>query len=321
MTAPVSFALVGTGTMGSLHARVIAQSPRARLARVVEPRADVGREIAQRYGAEWVPDLADLSGVDAVVVAAPTEYHRDVAEQVLAADRPLLIEKPVCGNLAETEEVVALAEKRGLPLLCGLLERFNPAVLTALALACDPVHVTVTRHSPYAPRIRTGVAWDLLVHDVDLAIQLFGGATPSAVRGTLGHFHPDSEPGAEDVAEAVLTFGDRALAHVSASRIGQRKIRTLAIGEVDRLIEADLIRKHVTIYRHVSLDAATPDGRGYRQQSIMEVPELLSNQEPLAAQLDHFLDILAGRLDADAERQRILPAHRAVASVIDGNRP
>jgi predicted dehydrogenase len=319
VTAPVRFALVGTGVMGSLHARVIAQSERARLATVVEPRETVGREIADRYGAAWAPDLASLSDVEAVVVAAPTEYHHGLAEQVLNADKPLLIEKPVCSNLGEAEEIVAMAEKRRLPLLCGLLERFNPAVLTALALVSRPVHLTVTRHSPYAPRIRTGVAWDLLVHDVDLAIQAFGGQEPTSVRGSLGYFHPASEPGAEDVADAVLTFGDGALANVSASRIGQRKVRTLVISEVDRLVEADLIRKDVTIYRHVSLDAATPDGRGYRQQSIMEVPELTSNREPLAAQLDHFLDILAGRVDMDVERRRILPAHRAVASVFENH--
>ncbi|MFG3707804.1 Gfo/Idh/MocA family protein [Micromonospora sp. NPDC047670] len=319
MTAKLRFALVGTGVMGSLHARVIAQSDRAELARVIEPRRSVGQQIAERYGAGWAPNADDLSDVDAVVIAAPTEFHHGLADQVLAADKPLLIEKPVCGSLAETEEIVATAGKRGVPLLCGLLERFNPAVLTALALVDRPVHLTATRHSPYAPRIRTGVAWDLLIHDVDLAIQAFGGEEPAAVRGTFGHFHPDSLAEAEDVAETVLSFGSGALANVSASRIGQRKVRTLVISEVDRLIEADLIRKDVTIYRHVSSDAATPDGRGYRQQSIIEVPELLTNREPLAAQLDHFLDIVAGTADADVERQRILPAHRVVGRLFADN--
>ncbi|MFG2057290.1 Gfo/Idh/MocA family protein [Micromonospora sp. NPDC048930] len=318
MTAKLRLALVGTGAMGSLHARVIAQSDRAELAKVIEPRRSVGQQVAERYGAGWAPDLAELSDVDAVVVAAPTEIHHGLADQVLNADKPLLIEKPVCGSLAETEEIVALSEKRGVPLLCGLLERFNPAVRTALALVDRPVHLTATRHSPYAPRIRTGVAWDLLIHDVDLAIQAFRGAEPVSVQGTLGYFHPDSVSGAEDVAETVLSFGDGALANVSASRIGQRKVRTLVISEVDRLIEADLIRKDVTIYRHVSSDAATPDGRGYRQQSIIEVPELITNREPLAAQLDHFLDILAGTADADEERRRILPAHRAVGALFAG---
>ncbi|MEV4410526.1 Gfo/Idh/MocA family oxidoreductase [Catellatospora sp. NPDC049609] len=316
MTAKPRFALVGTGVMGSLHARVIAQSDRAELVRIIEPREAAGRDIADRFGAAWTPEL-DLSDVDAVVVAAPTELHHGLAEQVLNEDKALLIEKPVCSSLADTEAIVGLSEKRGVPLLCGLLERFNPAVVTALALVDKPVHLTAARHSPYAPRIRTGVAWDLLVHDVDLAIQAFGGQEPTAVRGTLGQFHPSSVPGAEDIAETVFTFGGGGMANVSASRIGQRKVRTLVISEVDRLIEADLIRRDVTIYRHVSLDAATPDGRGYRQQSIIEVPELATNREPLAAQLDHFLDILSGAADADLERRRLLPAHRVVSRVIE----
>ena len=316
MTARLRFALVGTGVMGSLHARVISQSDRCRLARVVEPRETIGREVAARFGAEWTPELGNLSGIDAVVIAAPTELHYGLADHVLNADKPLLIEKPVCSNLGESEELVASAEKRGVPIVCGLLERFNPAVLTAFSLIDKPVHFTATRHSPYAPRIRTGVAWDLLVHDVDLAIQAFGGQEPTAVRGSLGYFHPNSLAGAEDVAEAMLAFSSGALANVSASRIGQRKVRKLMINEMDRLIEADLIRRDVTIYRHVSLDAATPDGRGYRQQSIIEVPELVTSREPLAAQLDHFLDILVGKMDADVERRRILPAHRVVGRVI-----
>ena len=317
MSANPRILLVGTGTMGSLHARVLAGSDRCDLVRVAEPREDAGRMIAERYDAQWSPEIGDLSDVDAVVIAAATEYHHGLAVEVLNQDKPLLIEKPVCPGIEASEEVVALSAQRGVPLMCGLLERYNPAVLTALSLVDNPVHVTATRHSPYAPRIRTGVSWDLLVHDVDLAIRVFGGQDPTDVQGTFGYFHPTSVQGAEDVAETVLGFANGGLATVSASRIGQRKVRSLTITEVDRLIEADLLRRDVTIYRHVSNDAATPDGRGYRQQTIIEIPELISAREPLAAQLDHFLDIVAGKADADAERSAILPSHRVVAKVFD----
>ncbi|HEX6499592.1 MAG TPA: Gfo/Idh/MocA family oxidoreductase [Micromonosporaceae bacterium] len=312
------FLLVGAGSMGALHARVVSQSDRAVLVRVVDPRQSVGVQVAERHGAAWNPEFGDLSGVDAVIVASPTETHQDIATGVLDAGVPLLIEKPVCAGLQTSEEIVALAEKRGVPLMCGLLERFNPAVLTAMSLVDNPVHVMATRHSPYAPRIRTGVAWDLLVHDVDLAIRAFGGDEPRQVRGSVGQFHPYSEAEAEDVAETLMTFPMGGMATISASRIGQRKLRSLVISEVDRLIEADLIRRDVTIYRHVSLDAATPDGRGYRQQTIIEIPELVSGREPLAAQLDRFLDMLDGSVDVDEERRSIMPAHRVVARVLDG---
>ena len=307
-------ALVGTGSMGLLHARVVSGNQRTELVRVVEPREDAGRACAERFGTRWVAILDDLSDVDAVVLASATESHHALAMEILKQGKPLLVEKPVTNNLAAAEEIVALSAAADVPLMCGFVERFNPAVLTALALAHEPVHLMARRHGPYAPRIRTGVAWDLLVHDVDVALRLFGSA-PTRVTSGAGYFHPDSEPGAEDAVDAVLSF-PAGMAAVSASRLGQRKVRSLVISELDRMIELDLIRRDVTIYRHVSHDAATPDGLGYRQQAVIEIPELVSTREPLAAQLDHFLDLLEGKPDAAVERASILPAHQVIATVL-----
>lgn len=300
--------------MGSHHARVISQSDRAELAILVDPRESIGRKVAERYGAQWVPELPALTDLDAVVVAAATEAHYDLAMQVLSQDRPLLIEKPVADNLLRTKEILDRAGERDLPLMCGLLERYNPAVLTARSLLENPLHVIATRHSPYAPRIRTGVAWDLLVHDVDLAINVIG-KVPTTVDATLGFFHPDSVPLAEDVAETVLGFPNGAIARISASRVGQRKIRRLSVYELDRLIEIDLLRRDVTIYRHVS-ENSVDDGRGYRQQTVIEIPELVTSQEPLTTQFTRFLDVIDGTVDAAAERDTILPSHEVIDKVI-----
>jgi predicted dehydrogenase len=316
MTAQLKIALIGVGSMGSLHARVIAQSERAALTRVIDPRADAGQAVAEKYESAWTPEIGDLSDVDAVVLASATETHHKLALEVLEAGKPLLVEKPVCADLAQTEEVLSLSAERDLPIMCGLLERYNPAVMTALELIDEPVHVRAVRHSPYAPRIRTGVAWDLLVHDVDIAIQCFRGQEPVEVSAGVGQFHPSSVPGAEDVVDTVLRFGSGAVATISASRIGQRKIRSLVVYELERLIEVDLLQRTVSVYRNVSQDASSPDGRGYRQQSVIEIPELVTAREPLATQLDRFVDLVAGKVDAADERARILPSHRTVASVM-----
>lgn len=306
--------LVGAGSMGANHARVIANSASARLVALVDPNEEVGRTAADRYGAVWTPELPSLSDVDAVVVAAATESHRTLALDVLDQGVPLLVEKPVTADLPSTEEIVALAQSRDIPLMCGLLERYNPAVLTALSILDAPFHIAITRHSPYAPRIRTGVAWDLLVHDVDLAIR-FMGDTPVAVDSRLGYFHPASIEGSEDVAESVLQFGNGGIAQISASRVGQRKIRQMSIYEAERLIEVDLLRRDVTVYHHVSENSADGAGRGYKQQTVIEIPELVSGQEALSAQFDRFLSLIDGAADAEAERASILPAHRVIADV------
>ena len=306
--------LVGAGNMGSHHARVISQSSRAQLSVLVDPRKNVGTTVADRYGARWLPEMPDLDAIDIVVIAAATEAHHELALHALNASKAVLIEKPVSDSLLRTEEILGLADAKDVPFMCGLLERYNPAILTARNFIQDPQHITATRHSPYAARIRTGVAWDLLVHDVDLAIHVMGSA-PLDVDARLGFYHPDSVTGAEDVAETILGFEHSTLAHVSASRISQRKIRQMSVYEPERLIEVDLLRRDVTIYHHVS-ENSVDEGRGYRQQTIIEIPELIGSEEPLTAQFNHLLDIVDGEADAAAERATILPSHRVIDRVI-----
>lgn len=306
--------LVGAGTMGNHHARVISQSQDAELVALVDPRIETGNQVAEKFEAKWYPELPDLKGIDAVVVAAATEAHYELAMKVISQGKPLLIEKPVADSLLRTEEILAAADNINLPFMCGLLERFNPAILTAKSLFDSPFHIVATRHSPYAPRIKTGVAWDLLVHDVDLAVHLLG-SEPVKVDSRLGYFHPDSLPGAEDVAETIMEFGSGALAQVSASRVGQRKIRQLSIYQQDRLVELDLLRRDVTVYHHISENSADGEGRGYKQQTVIEIPELVTSKEPLTSQFEHFIKIIDGTIDSQSERESILASHRVIEEV------
>jgi predicted dehydrogenase len=135
------------------------------------------------------------------------------------------------------------------------------------------------------------------------------------VEARRGFVHPESDPGAEDITEAILEFDGTRIAQISASRIGQHKVRALSIYEADRLIEVDLLRRGVTIYRHVSESSVDGGARGYRQQTIIEIPELLTSREPLVAQFDAFLDLVEGRRDATEERAGILAAHRVVDEI------
>ncbi|MGN7135389.1 Gfo/Idh/MocA family protein [Rhodococcoides corynebacterioides] len=307
-------ALIGSGRMGSLHARVIASSDRCDLTVLVEPREENGAAVADRFGCRWAPDFDDLDGIDAVVVAAATPAHYDIASRVLALGKPVLVEKPLAATYEESAELVARSEESGTPLMCGLLERFNPAVRTAREFVGDVWQVNGIRHSPFVSRISTGVATDLLIHDVDLAIS-FVGADPVSARGEFGYFHESSrENVAEDCADAVLRFDSGAVATISASRVSQRKVRQLSVLEAERLIEIDLLRRDITIYKHIS-DDMPADRDGYQQQTVIEIPTLRYSQEPLAAQLDRFLDLVEGSEDAAAERTAILPAHRVVDQV------
>lgn len=314
MSARIRIGLIGAGSMGANHARVVHQSDLHELSWISDPKMEYAERLAARTnGAPLVEP--ELASVDAVIIAAPTEFHRDLAEEVLQAGLPLLLEKPISNNIEETRNVIKRSEELDVPLMCGLLERFNPAVRTALEITSEPLHATATRHSPYVERIRTGVASDLLIHDVDLIIRLFD-ELPDRIGSVFSFSHPKSDFGSEDVASVVLGTPSGRTAEISASRLSQRKVRTMSIVEVDRLIEIDLLRQDITIHRHIASDVAEVDGLGYRQQSVIEVPIVRFPGEPLALQLEHFTRLIDGKVDADAERESITLPHEVVHGVV-----
>jgi predicted dehydrogenase len=303
--------VIGAGVMGSAHARVIAQSGHAEVAFVVDPNRESGERVAERVGARYLPDLDGFAGCDAVIVAAPTECHTTWVHRALQADVPVLVEKPVSHDFDETRAIVLLAAQRGVPLMCSLPERFNAAFATAAEIVEAPLHLVAQRHSPYSNRIKTGVASDLMIHDLDLIVRLVG-RPPESLQSHFAFWHPTSAADAEDCAQVVLGFGDGVVASVSASRLGQRKVRSLSITEFDRLIEVDLLRSDVTVYHHVG-NEVIDDGPGYRQQTIIDIPYVHPLGEPLACQFERFVDLIEGRVDPRQELDTVLVPHELIA--------
>jgi predicted dehydrogenase len=303
--------VIGAGTMGALHARVIAGRPDVKLAWIADPDP-ANRAVADRFGATALSE-PDLGNADAVVIAAPTQFHHGLALSVIDAGMPLLLEKPLADTYAHSEQIVRAARDAGIVMTCGLLERFNPVVRTAAEIAREPLHVATVRHSPYTQRIVTGAGSDLLIHDVDMALRLFG-EQPVAVTGHHGHFEPRSRSGSEDVVDCTLRFAGGQIASLSVSRIAQRKVRMLTIAEIGRTIEADLLRQAITIYRHVE-GAMYDEDAGYHQQTIIEIPVVKYPGEPLQHQLQHFVDLVEGRADAAAELDSLLAPHAVIDHV------
>jgi len=299
--------------MGSLHARVIAQSDQARLAFVADPNTEAQTRLSQRHEVEGL-QAPRLSSIDAIVIASPTDTHVKWCLRAIEAGVPFLVEKPLSRSLAEVEQVARESLAAGVSFSVGFVERFNPAIRTMQGIIDDPVYFSAIRHSPYSTRVRTGVASDLLIHDIDLALRSLGGK-PDTIVASYARVHPSSDPGAEDVAEAHLRFeGGARLASLSASRVAQRKIRTITLAGLDRSAELDLIRHDITIYRHVLNSPLHEDRPGYRQETIMEIPELVDRDEPLMAQLHHFMALVRGELDPVVEANSVVQPHSVLAA-------
>ena len=298
--------------MGSNHARVIAESDVADLALIIDSDPSRGRALADRYGCEFSADISAADACDAAVIATPTRTHPEQAHGLLEAGLPLLVEKPLAPGIDASRWIVRDAASRGLPLMCGFVERFNPAVSTVMSLLEErPVHVVALRHSPTTPRTTLSVVFDLLIHDIDLTLRYANAHLLPRVASSLTHAGTD----VTEVADCVLDFHGALVATLSSSRASQRKVRTQMIETPAMLYEVDLLRQDVTVYQHRTHTLIGGPARSYRAETVVDIPFVRHGGEPLLLQLRHFVALINGEVDAACERDSILPAHEVAALV------
>ena len=305
-------ALIGAGRMGSNHARVIHESEHAELNIVIDNNRTAAETLANHHQVRVGHEIADALRADAVVIAASSASHLECARPVLEAGIPVLVEKPLAMTLSDVDTLVDLATCSGTPLMCGLVERYSAAITTALEQLGDrrPTHLLTVRHSPPAAHIASSVVADLLLHDLDTALRFFK-TDHAKLHGATVLRPPHSD--FDEVVDCTLSLAG-GMASLSASRMGQRKVRTMNVYAEDVLLEIDLLRQTVTKYRNVSQEMMAL-GAGYRSSTEIEIPFVRHHGEPLALQFAHFLQIVDGRADAAEELSGVRPPHVLMAAI------
>jgi predicted dehydrogenase len=283
----------------------------ARLGVVIDADRHRARELARRLDAPFTTDCSAAADHDAAIVASPTETHVDIGVDLLKRGISVLVEKPLAPHLDGAEQLVDAARVAEGALMCGFVERFNPAFIAATGLLTqNPIHIVAVRHSPAAPRIRTSVVHDLLIHDIDLVLQL--AAPGDEVVEVSGHVSDPLGRGVADIADCVLRFRSGLIATLSASRASHRKLRDLQINDAEHLIDVDLLRQNVDVYRHVRHELVGSNA-SYREETVHDIPFVRRPGEPLALQFDHFVALMSGAADRGAELDRLLPAHEVTS--------
>lgn len=313
MRAPFRLGLVGHGLMGQNHVRSLLANTRCVLAQVIE--VDSARAAAAEIqGLRVSASLHDLDGLDGVVIASSTDTHFSIASETLERGIPTLVEKPMATNLREVATLIDLSQHTATPLTCGFVERFSPVVATAKVLISDPIlHIRTERASPRAPNHTSNAIWDLLLHDLDLTLGYLNTSEVSslaAVGLATGSTHsPESVEATYQAANAVVNN--------MCSRVWQRKVRTIELATHSSLLELDLLRQTLTVFHNISQEQVSAGALMYRSATTVEVPFVRHAGEPLALELDHFLDLIAGNVDPDLERRSALAPHALAEAIQD----
>jgi predicted dehydrogenase len=270
--------VIGAGVFGGHHARKYASLAGMKLAAVLDPHEERAEALAGPAGAVVCDELhAFLDAVDLVTVASPASTHARLAAAALARGKHVYVEKPLADDAEEARALVRAAEASGAVLACGHQERAVFRAIGLLDLPERPIRIEAVRRGTFTGR-NTDVSCvlDLMIHDIDLALTL-AGETPAEVsaRGRI------TEGPYADEAKAELIFGDGMIARLEASRIAERRERTMRIQFPSGELEIDfLARRFVdrTPFRFDRDFAESSDGR-----------------DPLGASVGAFVDAVRGR--------------------------
>ncbi|MGH7718018.1 MAG: Gfo/Idh/MocA family protein, partial [Gemmatimonadaceae bacterium] len=229
--------VVGVGSLGFHHVRLLRDIDGAELVGFFEVRPDRAAEVSAQLGVPALPTLdVLLDRCDALTVVVPTTVHHEVARRALERGKHVLVEKPLASTLGEADDLLAAARRTGALVQTGHVERFNRAVRAALPYIDEPRFIESDRLAPFNPRgADVAVVLDLMIHDIDLVRSLVGGAVRDLAAVGVGVLTPSI-----DIANARLTFESGPVANITASRVSRERTRKLRIFQRSGYLSLDL---------------------------------------------------------------------------------
>ncbi|MBK8179797.1 MAG: Gfo/Idh/MocA family oxidoreductase [Planctomycetes bacterium] len=297
--APLRVAVIGVGHLGRFHAKIHAENPRAELLGVVDANPERAASIAAEARTRAFSRVEDLPAVDAVSIAVPTVHHAAVAVPLLERGVSCLIEKPLASSVEDADRILEAAARGGARVAVGHVERFQPGLRKVRELGLRPKFIECHRLAPFSFRsMDIGVVHDLMIHDLDLVLDLMGSEVVS-LDAAGGAILTDNE----DVASVRLVFENGARANVTASRASLQPMRRFRMFSPESYVSLDFQKNYGLLVRkgpkweEGRLDlrrmdpaelAKRPD---FLTKDLLEVVELelSAEQRPLQAEIDSFL--------------------------------
>lgn len=295
-------AVVGAGSFGNNHVRVLSQLSGVEFLGVFDLNTDRAKQVAAQHGCGVIASLADLPGkIDAAVVATPTVTHESVASELLTAGIDVLIEKPIATSSEAGQRLVTLANQRGCMLQVGHLERFNPAVIALEEAVTVPLFFEVHRMSVFTPRsLDVDVVLDLMIHDLDIILSLTK-SLPDEIRAAgISVLSPKV-----DIANVRLSFPSGCIANLTASRVSTERVRKLRLFQPHEYISLDYHRQDAT-----RVSVKPPGNIGFEQLAV-------TPGEPLQLELQGFLKAVKERSRPRVDGLQATNALQVAEAILD----
>jgi predicted dehydrogenase len=304
----LNIAIIGVGYWGPNLVRNFAALQDVRIVTVCDIDRNQLQPIKRQYPTiNLTTSFDDVLGdpdVQAVVIALPVAHHYQFTRAALEAGKHVLVEKPLCTKSDEAEELIEIADKKGLILMVGHTFEFNAAVTKLRELISDGSLGEV--YYIYSQRLNLGrvrsdinTMWNLAPHDISIILHCLDQKPISVSARGLTQLQPDIE----DVVFLVLELEGGIIAHIHNSWLDPSKIRKMTVVGSSRMVVYDDVSPDAKIQlydkgidkKNMSQDMGSYDDFG-KFQLIQRAGDLLIPKinfvEPLRVECKHFVDCI-----------------------------
>ena len=292
--------VLGAGYLGKIHLRLLQESKSYDLIGFYDPDTEAAKILTEEKGYTYFDSIdALIHAVDVVDVVTPTSFHHEMAIQCLTAGKHVFIEKPITQTIAQAEELVQLADAKGLKGQVGHVERFNPAFKAIKQHIERPMFIEAHRLAEFNPRgTDVPVVLDLMIHDLDVILSV----VKSKVKKVSGSgVSVISET--PDIANARIEFENGCVANLTASRISLKNMRKTRFFQKDAYIAVDFLTKKVEVVKMKDapkkpgeFDLILQSAEGVKKQIYFE-PPIVEESNAILEELNAFADAINKNTD------------------------
>ena len=246
MKKQLNIGVFGAGHLGKIHLRLLNESERYHLVGFYDPDQKASKALAKAKGYTYFKSQQDLlSACDVIDIVTPTLHHHAVAKECIAQGKHIFIEKPITRTVEEAENLVQLANEKGVKGQVGHVERFNPAFKAVKDSLGAPMFVESHRLAEFNPRgTDVSVVLDLMIHDIDIILSVIKSKVKNV--SASGVAVVSETP---DIANARIEFENGAVANLTASRISLKNMRKLRFFQKEAYISVDFFSKKVEVVK------------------------------------------------------------------------
>ena len=281
--------VVGCGHLGKIHIKLLIQSNNYSLSGIFDSNSKISELAALDFKCKAYQTFESmLEEIDVLDIVTPTPSHFEYAKIAIEKGIHVFIEKPVCSNIFESNELINISKSHDVKIQVGHVERFNPAYTAVEKNINKPMFIESHRLAKFNPRgTDVSVVLDLMIHDIDIIL--------NSVKSNVKQISSSSVSvisDSPDIANARIEFENGCVANLTASRVSLKNMRKTRFFQSGKYISIDFLNKESEVVEIDDESSGIPVmtlelNNGKQKRIYFNKPTILENNAILD-ELDSF---------------------------------